>query len=66
MKRVFGIGTLTVDDPAPLGSLQDAFELLVQRFPQLRHSAVFESDGVVVDEQTVRYAIPLVPAKTNG
>lgn len=67
MNRIFAIGTLTeIPDPAPLGSLQDAYELLAQRFPQIRHSAVFESDAVAVNESTVRYTIPLPVMKTNG
>lgn len=67
MTRIFAIGTLTnIPDPAPLGTLQEAYELLAQRFPQIRHSAVFESDAVPVDADTVRYTIPLPVMKTNG
>ncbi len=67
MNRVFSIGTVSnIADPAPLGTLQESFELLAQRFPQIRHSAVFESDAEVVDQDTVRYTVPLIAAKTNG
>lgn len=67
MKRIFTIGTLNdIPDPAPLGTLQESYELLAQRFPQIRHSAVFESDAVPVDEDTVRFTIPLPVMKTNG
>ena len=67
MKRIFSIGTMTsISDPCPLDTLQEAFELLVLRFPHVRHSAVFESDATIVDAKTVKYTIPLVPSKTNG
>ena len=67
MKRIFSIGNITdIPDPAPKGSLEQAFESLVARFPAIRHSRIFESDAVPVDAQTVRYTIPLVPAKVNG
>jgi len=67
MNRIFSIGTLTsIVDPTPLGTLQEAFEVLAQRFPQIRHSAVFASDAETVDAETVRFTIPLLAAKTNG
>lgn len=67
MKRVFCIGSvMDIPDPAPLGTLQEAYELLAQTFPSIRHSAVFESDAVPVDETTLRYTIPLPAMKTNG
>jgi len=67
MIRIFSIGTLhSIVDPAPLGTLQNSFEVLAQRFPQIRHSAVFDSDAEPVDQNTVRFTIPLLAAKTNG
>ena len=66
MKRKFQIGTVTVEDPNPLSSLQDVFALLVARFPQVRFSSLLESDGEAVDAETVLYRIPLPPVKTNG
>lgn len=66
MKRQFVIGSLTIDDPVPTGSLADAYEQLCHRFPQLRSTEIFESDAQVVDATTVKYVFPQVPAKVNG
>jgi len=66
MKRTFQIGALTVDDPAPLGTLAEAYELLCHRFPQLRGTEIFESDAQVVSEDELKYVVQQIPAKTNG
>ena len=70
MKRMFKIGSIVVDDPAPNGTLKEVFELLVQRFPPVRHSALLESDAELKADDNgghLLYEIPLAKAvKTNG
>jgi hypothetical protein len=68
MKRLFNIGTLThVACPCPHGTLEQAIELLSMRFPQIRHTRVYERDGVFdANNDALVFTIPLIPAKTNG
>ena len=68
MKRVFNIGSVKgVADPAPQSSLSTAIEFLTASFPQLRHTRVYESDGVVQEDgKTLLFDIPLPKAKVNG
>ena len=48
MKRVFNIGSVkNIADPAPHSPLKVAVEFLTASFPQLRHTRLYDSDGVL-------------------
>jgi hypothetical protein len=69
MKRLFNIGNITgIECPtAGHGTLDQAIELLSVRYPQLRHTKVYERDGVIdLQALTLTYTVQLVPSKTNG
>lgn len=65
-KRVWKIGAATVQDEFSMLPFKTSFELLAKQHPQVRHTQVFESDGVAQEDGSILYNIPLVPAKTNG
>ena len=68
MKRVFNIGSVkNIADPAPQSPLKVAVEFLTASFPQLRHTRLYDSDGVLsVDGLELVFDVPLPTAKVNG
>jgi hypothetical protein len=68
MKRMFKIGAVSgIQDPAPGQPLKTAIEFLTASYPQLRHTRLYDSDGVVQnDGKTILFDVPLPTAKVNG
>ncbi len=68
MKRVFNIGSVkNIADPAPQSPLKVAVEFLTASFPQLRHTRLYDSDGVLSDDGKVLiFDVPLPTAKMNN
>jgi hypothetical protein len=67
LARVFKIGATVVADPAPSASLPEVQRMLTQRFPMLRHTRIYQNDGVLSDDgKSIVYDFPLVPVKTLG
>tara|TARA_X000000950_G_C13503687_1_gene492791 strand:+ start:323 stop:529 length:207 start_codon:yes stop_codon:yes gene_type:complete len=68
MKRLFNIGKVkNIADPAPNGTLAQAVEFLTASYPQLRHTRIYESDGVLSEDgKTLVFDVPLPTAKVNG
>lgn len=65
--RKFKVGALELSDPLPASSLDDVHEVLVAQYPTLRHTRLFESDGVVSPCNTfILYEFVLQPVKTQG
>lgn len=68
MKRLFNIGSvMNIADPAPQSPLKVAVEYLTASFPQLRHTRIYDSDGVLSDDgKSLIFTVPLPTAKVNG
>lgn len=68
MKRLFNIGKVkNIADPAPGQPLRTAVEFLTSSFPQLRHTRIYDSDGVLSEDgKTIVFDVPLPTAKVNG
>lgn len=67
LPRIFKIGATQFDDPCVGGSLADCHEHFAGVMPQVRHTTLFESDGVPNDSMTAMvYTYLLLPPKTNG
>lgn len=69
MSRKFKIGRLVLDDPNPDYSLTQVLETHVPDYPQLRHTQVFDMDGVpeLIDGvMCLVFAYQLPPIKING
>lgn len=65
LKRTFQINGTVIPCPMPDASLDDAVRSLATRYPQFRHTHVYESDGVV-EGDTICYTLVLPPPKSNG
>ena len=68
MKRVFNIGSVkNIADPAPNMPLSQAGEFLCASFPILRHTRLYDSDGVISEDGLVLvFDVPLPSSKVNG
>jgi hypothetical protein len=67
LPRAFKIGATEYKDPYPNGTLDDCHEHFSQSFPQLRHTKLFESDGVINESMTKEiFTFQMLPPKTNG
>jgi len=67
LPRKFKIGATILDDPMPLGDLSQVQSVLAQQFPMLRHTHIYEADGVLSDCATfILYAVILPPVKVQG
>lgn len=67
LPRQFKIGVAVINDPAPTASLDEVQRLLSQQYPMLRHTTIYEEDGIVSQEGTaVVYTFQLVPVKVKG
>lgn len=65
--RKFKVGALELADPAPNCSLNEVHELLVGQYPMLRHTQIFESDGVISScGNFMVYEYIVQPVKTQG
>ena len=65
LKRVFKLGSLKLDDPAPNGDFDNSVRLLAKNYPQFRMSKLYEEDGMPCGDELV-YELKLPPAKDNG
>lgn len=65
LKRVFVVGSVRLDDPAPGAPIKTSTRLLAQNYPQFRWTDVFEEDGVMVGD-TLEFKLQLPPPKVNG
>jgi len=67
LKRVFKVGTLSLEDPCPQGTLDDAVRVLSRQYPQFRQSKLYEEDGVPNQQAgTLEFTLQLPPPKKNG
>lgn len=67
LPRKFKIGVTILDDPMPNCELEYVQSTLAQQFPMLRHTHIYESDGVLSDCATfIQYTIVLPPVKVQG
>ncbi|WP_428774869.1 hypothetical protein [Vibrio sp.] len=66
VQRIWKIGAARITDPCSALPFAQSFEILAKSHPQVRHTTVFESDGIVQEDGSVLYEIQLLPAKTNG
>lgn len=65
--RIFNIGSLKgVKDPAPNQPLATSIELLSHSYPSLRTTRVYESDGVMQENGTLLFDVPMPVNKVNG
>lgn len=64
--RFFQIGNAKVKDTCSGLPFDTAVEFLSKKFPQIRHSRIYESDAVAQDDGTLLYVVPLLKAATNG
>lgn len=64
-KRVFKVGSVVLDDPAPGSALEEAVRMLSRNYPQFRSYKLYEEDGVPDGDQLV-YTLKTPPAKDNG
>lgn len=64
--RYFQIGAMKVQDEFSMLPFKKAFEFLAKQYPQMRHTQVFESDGVAQDDGSIIYDVPLMKSATNG
>lgn len=65
-QRLFKIGSMTVKDELSALPFKKGFEFLAKKYPQIRHTQVFESDGVAQDDGSILYDVPLMKVATNG
>ena len=67
LPRKFKIGATTLDDPMPSCELEQVQSALAQQFPMLRHTHIYEADGVLSECAThIMYNIVLPPVKVQG
>lgn len=64
--RVFNIGQMRINDEFQSLPFDKAYEFLAKKFPQVRHTQVFESDGVIQDDGSILYEVALIKSATNG
>ncbi|GIU40996.1 hypothetical protein TUM3794_20320 [Shewanella colwelliana] len=65
--RKFKIGAAVIADPAPTASLEEVQRILTQQFPMIRHTRLYDEDGVLSDDATeILYEFQLIPVKTKG
>lgn len=64
-KRVFKVGSMQLEDPAPGQPLEEAVRMLSRNFPQFRSYRLYEDDGVPDGDRLV-YNLRTPPAKDNG
>jgi hypothetical protein len=67
LQRIFKIKGREIIDPNPALPLASAVKTLALNFPVLRHTQVFEEDGVLSDDGlSWVFEIIMPPVKTNG
>ena len=67
LPRKFKIGVALIADPAPDASLDEVQRILIQQYPMLRHTRIYESDGRLnADASAIEYEFQLIPVKTKG
>jgi hypothetical protein len=67
--RKFKLGALVLDDPNPTAELEEVQRLLAKQFPQVRHTHIYSSDGIVSEvngAQVVTYEFIVPPVSVNG
>lgn len=64
--RYFKIGAMQVKDECSALPFQKAFEILSKQYPIVRHTQIFEADGVAQNDGSILYEVPLIKAATNG
>lgn len=65
-QRIWVIGATRLPCPFNMLPFKQAFEMLTKQKPQLRHTAMYESDGVPQENGEIVFTVPLIPPKTNG
>jgi len=66
-KRIFNIGAIRgISDPAPNQPLATAIELLSHSYPSLRSTKVYDSDGVLQEDGSLLFDVPMPVNKVNG
>lgn len=65
-QRIWIIGSARINCPFNMLPFKQAYEMLTKQRPQLRHTTMYESDGVAGGDGEILYTIPLLPPKTNG
>lgn len=67
LKRVFKVGALSLPDPMPNGTLDDAIRVLSRTYPQFRLCRLYEEDGVPdIASGEISFTLQLPPPKKNG
>lgn len=67
LPRRFVINDITLDDPVPLGTLDDVLESLTQSHPNLRHTKIFDSDAKISPcGEYIDFNVCFPPVKTDG
>lgn len=67
LARVFKVGSLKLEDPAPHASLDDVVRILSATYPQFRQSRLYEEDGVPnAQSGELVFTLLMPPPAKNG